>query len=276
MEWTAWECDSSPSARSLRALPRVLLRWVSPPGLLPRLHHALDPSSSPTSVPQPTLVTLDFGGTLALERTSRSGIYAEVAEAEGLGVPAQAMGQLMAGAARDLRGCPHFRYTIPWFEAFIEGVFVRELGLPEARLPAVQAELLERFADPSTFELLPGARGLVEALVAAGIRLAIVSNWSPALPGLVEGLGVSEHVEATFVSAIEELEKPDPRFYEHALERLNVPPSQALHVGNEVENDGRAARAAGLEVLLVHAGDPGEFPHAASLQEATARILTMR
>lgn len=208
----------------------------------------------------PAALLLDAGGTLLEERDSRAELYARTARNHGLCVRADATARAMAAAHAALprRAGADFRYTRGWFLRFIEHVFVRELGLERERLAPLAEDLFALFADPATYRALPGALELCDALRARGVRLAVVSNWSPALHGLLAGLGFSARVEFALASAEQELEKPDPELFARALARLGVAPARAAHLGNDAERDAAGARAAGIEPLLVHA--PGSPP----------------
>jgi len=136
-------------------------------------------------------VTLDAGGTLLCEVPSRSQIYAQAARRRGLEVTEAAMSQWMHRTHDlvPLRQNGEFRYSDAWFRAFIEQIFCVGLGLGRDQLPALQEELFDRFGDPGTFRLFPGAEPLLRGLRDRGIRVGIVSNWGPRLESLVEGLG---------------------------------------------------------------------------------------
>ena len=47
------------------------------------------------------------------------------------------------------------------------------------------------------------------------------------------------------------VEKPDPRIFQIALERMGIDPADALYVGDLYEVDAMGARAAGLDVVLL-------------------------
>jgi REG-2-like HAD superfamily hydrolase len=196
---------------------------------------------------------LDAGGTLLTEKTSRHGLYAAAARRHGLDVDEKTMRDCMwrahARLPRILDG--HWRYSKPWFEAFIADVFVRQLGLERSKLPALGAELFEVFADAGNFRLMPGAEELLESVRRRGLRLAVVSNWSPSLTSLLRGLGVLEAFDTVLISSVEELEKPDHRLFERALTRLNVRGPEALHVGNDPVQDVRGASECGIHALLL-------------------------
>ena len=207
-------------------------------------------------------VFLDVGGTLVEERPSRFAIYAEAARERGCGVDARGMRELMRKAHRDL---PReidgaFRYTDPWFRAFIEHVFLGQLSLPRSQLDELVAQLFARFEDPRSFRLHEGARELLGDLRSRGVVVGIVSNWSARLPRLLDALEIGGFLDFVLSSAIERTEKPEPGLFEAALERSGAAPGQALHAGDHPENDVAAAQALGIEAVLVDhrgLGSPG-------------------
>jgi len=220
----------------------------------------------------PAALLLDAGGTLIAERCSRGELYARAARRAGLALDGERAGEAMARVHAELpqRVGAHYRYTRGWFERYLELVLVRELGLDPAHLGAVSEELFAVFADPATYRALPGALELCDELRARGVRLAVVSNWSPALHGLLAGLGLAERLEFALVSAEERLEKPDPELFRRALARLALEPARAAHLGNDPVRDAAGARAAGLEPLLVGPAHPGcaSFPDLGAVRRA--------
>jgi len=228
----------------------------------------------------PAALLLDAGGTLIEERDARAELYTRSARRRGLEVDAPRMGRAMAAAHAALpqRIGAHFRYSRGWFERFQEHVFVRELGLAAELLPPLAEELFAVFADPATYRALPGALELCDDLRARGVRMAVVSNWSPALHGLLRGLGLGERLEFALVSAEERLEKPDAALFARALARLDVAPERAAHLGNDPELDAAGARAAGIEALLVGPPERPPRPGCASFPDlgAVRRALLER
>lgn len=107
------------------------------------------------------------------------------------------------------------------------------------------ADFVDAFVDALVFEALPGAVGALDDLRRRGIELAVVSNWDCALPEHVERLGLGYLFRTVVASAVAGFEKPDPRIFRVALERLGVEPARALHIGDEV-NDEQGAAAAGM------------------------------
>lgn len=198
-------------------------------------------------------VLLDVGGTLLRESPTRVEIYAEAAQRRGIDVNRRSMRSHMYRVLGELPRSlgADFRYSEGWFREAIARIFVRDLGLPCAELPALQKELLERFADPRTFHLFPGALELCEHLRARGLRLGVVSNWSEALPGILAGLGLLERIDFALVSACERTEKPEAEIFARALARAGAQAPEALHAGNDPVQDVAGARALGLQAVLV-------------------------
>ena len=132
---------------------------------------------------------LDFGGTLAHERRSRAALYEAAGRDHGvrLGEPRMAvrMAEALGALPRELGGA--FRYSDPWFRAYIARVFQGELSAG-ARLDELSDELLHIFADARTFALFPDVPGLLERL--GDLRVGVISNWGPRLAPLLEGLGI--------------------------------------------------------------------------------------
>ena len=199
-------------------------------------------------------VLLDAGGTLFTERSSRAAIYAAAARRHGVDVDeaatARAMKEVHARLPRRLDDPGgSFRYSRRWFERFIAEVFAHA-GV--ATLPAaLPPDLFATFADPATFRVFDEVVPALAHLREAGIKIGVVSNWSPALPRLLEGLRLAPGLDAVVCSAVEQVEKPESAIFLRALERLGVRASEALHVGDDRVKDVEGARAAGIEARLL-------------------------
>lgn len=226
-------------------------------------------------------VFLDVGNTLVHEVPSRFEIYARAARRRGVDIETDAMNALMRRAhaelPRELDGA--FRYSDPWFEAYVRRIFTDHLGLPRGELPALLTELFATFEDPATFGLYAGARELIADARARGLAVGVISNWSARLPRVLAGLGLEDAFDVVLCSALARMEKPQPEIFHAALDALGVAPDEALHAGDHRKLDVEAAQAVGLEGVLVDharrfADDPGPgCPCVASLPELRAYIL---
>ena len=121
-------------------------------------------------------------------------------------------------------------------------------------------EFAPAFLESLVFEEVAGAGDACRLLRAAGLRLALVSNWDVGLHEHVERLGLGELLDTIVTSAEAGAPKPAPAVFELALARLGVEPHLAAHVG-DAPADAVGARAAGMRF------EP------APLADATQRIL---
>ncbi len=133
----------------------------------------------------------------------------------------------------------------------------RILGAP------AQAEMLERFfhfygrleeSDEDSARPYAGAAESLRALHDAGLRTAVVTNKQHRFAAaLLRRLGLGAWVDVVVGGDTCVRRKPDPQPLFFACESLQVRPSEALMIGDSV-NDVQAARAAGIPVVCVSYG----------------------
>jgi len=133
------------------------------------------------------------------------------------------------------------------FRAWMEAA-----GVPPERV----RELGERFVEINTKEGLwrvvrPGTREALAKFKAAGIKLAIVSNADGRVEADAKRHGLAEFFDVIIDSHVVGVEKPDPRIFRFALERLGVAPAEARYAGDIYSIDMVGARAAGIEGRLI-------------------------
>jgi FMN phosphatase YigB (HAD superfamily) len=102
-------------------------------------------------------------------------------------------------------------------------------------------------ADPLASEALALATG-------AGVATAVISNSNGSVRSILESLGLARHLEFVIDSFEVGFEKPDPRIFQLALDRLGVGPGEAAYIGDIYSVDVLGARAVGLDAVLL---DPG-------------------
>jgi putative hydrolase of the HAD superfamily len=102
----------------------------------------------------------------------------------------------------------------------------------------------------------PFAARVLEDLKRLGVKLAVVSNSGGDLDPLLERLGLRRALDAVVDSGVIGVEKPEPRIFLVAAERLGVAPAEAVHVGDLYGIDVVGARGAGVEPVLI---DPGSL-----------------
>lgn len=96
----------------------------------------------------------------------------------------------------------------------------------------------------------PDAERVFKALRAAGVKLAVVSNFDTRLRPVLRALNCDHWFDAVAVSAEVEAEKPNPTIFLKACELLGVNPDDVVHVGDDRRNDIWGARDAGCDAWL--------------------------
>lgn len=131
-------------------------------------------------------------------------------------------------------------------------------ALPAAVRPADVDELLAVLLDSLRFRAFPDVPQTLQAARARGLRLVVVSNWDCSLPDVLTRIGLAPLLDGVVASAVAGARKPEPAIFERALSAAGVASSEAIHVGDSVEDDVEGARGAGIKpVLLRRDGSAG-------------------
>jgi putative hydrolase of the HAD superfamily len=211
------------------------------------------------------LVSFDVGGTLIHSHPSVGAVYAEVLNRRGFRCEAEEVGAAFEVAWEEAAGrLPPGRERYIASERGERGYWrdllertVRHLGGGAAPAGAAE-ELFERFGHRETWRVYPEVVPTLKAIAGRGIPMTVISNWDSRLPGLLEELDLRRYFGTVLVSALEGLEKPDPRLFRRAAELASVRPEEVLHVGDRIREDLEGAREAGCRALqVVRNGDGG-------------------
>lgn len=156
---------------------------------------------------------------------------------------------------------------------FVSSAFSRLGGgpMPEEMFDG----LVAHFQKPQHWSVYPEVPEVLSGLRASGYRLSVVSNWDSSLPALLDRLDLSRHFDHIIVSALIGSSKPSARIFEVALSHASVSPSEALHVGDSLEEDYEGARSLGLDALLLdrHEVNQDLADSITSLSEIPARLM---
>jgi HAD superfamily hydrolase (TIGR01509 family) len=202
------------------------------------------------------LLSLDAGNTVIFLDHAR---LAKLAARHGLQTTADALVRAEGAAKRRL---PAGTMIKPEWAAIDEpgargwGAMVAtilvEAGLPEARAGEVVGDLWQEHVTKNLWSLVPpDLPAALDAMRARGVPVVLVSNSEGMLERLFRQLGIFAHFDLLLDSGIVGLEKPDPRFFQVALDHFQVPAADALHLGDIFGTDIVGARAAGMRSALV-------------------------
>ncbi|MBI2486173.1 MAG: HAD family hydrolase [Deltaproteobacteria bacterium] len=99
---------------------------------------------------------------------------------------------------------------------------------------------------------LPGAINLLEVLKEKGFILGIISNNDGKTQEKCEEVGIRKYFDIIADSTNLGFIKPDSRMFHFVLAKLNLSPSEAIHVGDLYGSDVMGGLNAGLDVLWLN------------------------
>jgi HAD superfamily hydrolase (TIGR01549 family) len=204
------------------------------------------------------VVFFDVGGPIYGDRPYYEGLLAAIKEVRP-DASEQAFWAEFQAARRDQRG-PFTRRLV--------GLF-----LPDEEAPAVidrGRELWHYRPEDLQTDVLPALERLNGTY-----RLGILANQQRWVREVLSRDGLDGFFEIWAVSAEVGVEKPDPAIFAYALEEAEAPAERCALVGDRLDNDVAAARAAGMRGVWLLRGEAPEEPTAEQLSEADAAIRTL-
>jgi len=141
-------------------------------------------------------------------------------------------------------------------------------GVPAAMTRELVEAFQTRHRTPDGLWSRPveGARTGLDGVAALGLRVACVSNSDGRAEHHLKHCGMREGLEFVVDSEIVGVEKPDPRIFQIALERMGLAPERALYVGDIQCVDAVGSTAAGMYFVLI---DPFRNYAAAGMSSIT-------
>ncbi len=231
------------------------------------------------------VIFFDAAGTLFHVRGSVGEIYTTIARNYGVaGQPAEVeeafITAFQAKSAEGMRahaGKDRLQEERLWWMEVVRRAFTGRI--PESVLPAYFEEVFNVFRGAAGWVLYPDTITTLRDLRSRGYRLGVLSNFDSRLDDVLANLGIGDFFNGVVFSWSAGFAKPDARIFHHALQVMQVPAANALHVGDSPEDDFAGASGAGLNALLVDRGndcsDTEGMPRISSLSEL-CRLLPQR
>jgi len=112
-------------------------------------------------------------------------------------------------------------------------------------------QLHAHFAKPSSWRCFPDVSETLETLDTRGIQILVASNFDERLNRLCDEMQALRLIRRRVISASIGWHKPSRQFYSRLIRDAGCAPANILMVGDDHDNDVRAAREAGLRAVLI-------------------------
>ena len=104
---------------------------------------------------------------------------------------------------------------------------------------------------PKEFVLFDDVLPALDLLKSRGVILGVISNLRQDMDELCTRLGLDPYLNFSLTSAEAGAEKPDESIFRAALQRADVSPAEAVHVGDQFQSDVQGAKAVGIIPVLL-------------------------
>jgi haloacid dehalogenase superfamily, subfamily IA, variant 1 with third motif having Dx(3-4)D or Dx(3-4)E len=106
-----------------------------------------------------------------------------------------------------------------------------------------------------TFVLFDDVSATLKGLKEKRLKLGLLTNLQTEVDSMCRNLGIADFLDFTVTSAEVGADKPQPPIFLKALELAQVQPGEAIHVGDQYQNDVLGARGVGITPILLDRAD---------------------
>lgn len=129
-------------------------------------------------------------------------------------------------------------------------------GVKEERIVSPLAEkLYTDYCRAKNWEVFPDVQPVLSDCKKLGFRMAVISNFDRRLEPILMQCNLLQYFEFVMTSEEAGIAKPNINIFLKAVSLAGVDPKVTTHIGDDYQNDYRAAREAGLESYLIRRGD---------------------
>jgi putative hydrolase of the HAD superfamily len=203
--------------------------------------------------------------------TFRGEGYRRFASRHGMEVEVAAFERAVASAAPILDQPSSVVYDAEIFVRYTSHI-LEQMGARGTRLDACAREIYDEWAACQHFELYDDVAPALRELERAGLRIGLISNSHRCLASFQSHFELDGLIACAVSSSEHGLMKPHPSIFRAALDLANVPPAEAIMVGDSLRQDVDGALAAGMRAILLHRGS-APHPFARELAERRIRIV---
>ncbi|WP_217588176.1 HAD family hydrolase [Lentibacillus saliphilus] len=111
--------------------------------------------------------------------------------------------------------------------------------------PGKGLKQIEWHAFPETISVL---RQLKEK----GFGIGLISNWNETADHVLKQTGIQPYLDYQVISSHIQIEKPDERIFQYALDQAHVSAADCLYVGDNYYDDVIGSRKVGMDSILIN------------------------
>jgi len=174
--------------------------------------------------------------------------YRRLGERHGLSLDPARYEAARLGAIEEVQQHPELVHDEEIWIAFTEEIMLG-MGGEAGRCRDCAVAMVREWERHENFHLYDDALSALEEVRRHGLRIGLISNGQRDLAEFADHHGLD--VDATVGSTMHGRIKPHPSIFESALFELGVDASEAVMVGDSVEDDIAGARALGMRAILV-------------------------
>jgi HAD superfamily hydrolase (TIGR01549 family) len=176
--------------------------------------------------------------------------YRQFCARHGITVDPQAFGSAVAAASALLDEVHDYVYDPQLFIRYVVRV-IEHMGGAGPAVTACAREIYDEWAASRHFSLYDDVAPVLGALARSGIRLGLISNTHRCLTSFQSHFELGGLITAALSSSEHGFNKPHPSIFRTALRLLQVEPTEAVMVGDNVRQDIEGALGAGMRAVLV-------------------------
>lgn len=210
------------------------------------------------------LVTFDVTRTLLHFKIPPGKLYAEFAASHGVSVDADVVVKKFGVNYKQMsQSHPNFGKTSIGWEKWWETVIIKSLE-DYVRNPSkaceISKDLIDSYKTGDNWVLNEGCEEILSLLKSTGITIGVISNFDPRLEGVLKDKNLDKYFDFILTSYAANCMKPDPKIFDQALilsKINNIVEQEAVHIGDDVENDYIGPKSSGWQALLVSEKEMG-------------------
>lgn len=122
--------------------------------------------------------------------------------------------------------------------------------------------------------LYPDAKDILQS-IGKNYKLGIIANQDYGTEKRLIDFGIRQYFDLVIASAEEGVAKPDLRIFQNALDRANCKPSEAVMVGDRIDNDIVPANKLGMNTVWIKQGFGKHYTPNSTEEESDWTVNTL-